>query len=234
MERSPPPGLIEGVTTRSSLTNDFRYGIVLGLSVMTIVFALAAPTEDWALAIGLAMQTTVLAVAATTSRSPLVRRRPTFVSIIVLALVFGCFVAAISPARWLVATVWGLVAIATMVIIARGGVLAMRERGVSAEVILAAITLYILVGVTFAFVITVGDAIAGGTWFAQTDNPSMSDRLYYSFITLTTTGYGDLTPATRGGHAVSVLEALIGQLYLVTIVGLLVGGFVRRKQVAAD
>ena len=204
--------------------------MVLALTVVTLMFVLAAPTDDWSLGLGLALQTMVLAVAATTSKSSLVRGRPTFISIVGVALLFGALVAVLSPAKWITATIWGVVALLTIFIIARGTARALREQGVSGQVIFGAITLYLLVGVTFAFVITVGDAIASGQWFVQTDSPSVSDRIYFSFITLTTTGYGDLTPATRGGHALSVLEALMGQLYLVTIVGLLVGGFVSRKQ----
>jgi len=48
--------------------------------------------------------------------------------------------------------------------------------------------------------------------------------------TLTTTGFGDYTPATAVGHALAVLEMLSGQLYLVTVIGVLVGNFVARRR----
>jgi hypothetical protein len=51
--------------------------------------------------------------------------------------------------------------------------------------------------------------------------------VYFSFTTLTTTGYGDYTAATRGGHALAVLEMLLGQLYLVTVISLLVANLRR-------
>ncbi len=47
-------------------------------------------------------------------------------------------------------------------------------------------------------------------------------RLYFSYVTLATLGYGDYTPAGNLGHAFAVLEALIGQLYLVTVVAVVV------------
>ena len=53
---------------------------------------------------------------------------------------------------------------------------------------------------------------------------------YYSFTTLTTTGFGDLTPATPAGHALAVIEMLTGQLYLVTVIGLLIGNFAARQR----
>ena len=49
---------------------------------------------------------------------------------------------------------------------------------------------------------------------------------------MTTTGFGDFTPAQRGGRAVAVLEMLIGQIYLVTVISLLVGNLRRRREAA--
>ena len=56
--------------------------------------------------------------------------------------------------------------------------------------------------------------------------------MYYSFTVLTTTtGFGDFTPATDAlGHAIAVIEMLTGQLYLVTVIGLLVGNFAARRR----
>ena len=45
---------------------------------------------------------------------------------------------------------------------------------------------------------------------------------------LTTTGFGDLTAAEPVGRALAVLEMLVGQLYLVTVIGVLIGSFGRR------
>jgi hypothetical protein len=47
-------------------------------------------------------------------------------------------------------------------------------------------------------------------------------RLYFSYVTLATLGYGDYTAASNLGHMLAVAEALIGQIYLVTVVALLV------------
>ena len=53
--------------------------------------------------------------------------------------------------------------------------------------------------------------------------------LYCSFVTLTTLGYGDITPLTKMARTFSVLEAVIGQLYLVVVLAWLVGMYVARK-----
>jgi hypothetical protein len=54
--------------------------------------------------------------------------------------------------------------------------------------------------------------------------------VYYSFTVLTTTGFGDYTAAQPFGHALAVLEMLTGQLYLVTVIGVVVGNFAGRAR----
>ena len=51
----------------------------------------------------------------------------------------------------------------------------------------------------------------------------MSNCLYFSFTTLTTVGFGDLAPRSDLGRTLAVFEALIGQIYMVTVVSLIVG-----------
>ena len=84
-----------------------------------------------------------------------------------------------------------------------------------------ALCIYLLGGLFFAYVF----AIVGWfdePFFAQVDEPEAVDFVYFSFVTLTTTGYGDLTARSDLGRMVAVSEALMGQLYLVTAVALLV------------
>jgi hypothetical protein len=52
---------------------------------------------------------------------------------------------------------------------------------------------------------------------------------YYSFVTLTTLGYGDITPLTKVAKAFSALEAVIGQLYLVVVIAPFVGMYVSKR-----
>ena len=52
---------------------------------------------------------------------------------------------------------------------------------------------------------------------------------YFSFVTITTLGYGDITPLTNRASALALIEALIGQIYLVVLVAWLVGMYVSRK-----
>jgi uncharacterized membrane protein len=77
------------------------------------------------------------------------------------------------------------------------------------------------------------DTISGESFFAEVANPNRPDFLYYSFTTLTTTGFGDFTAASELGRTLSVVEALTGQIYLVTIVALIVSNLRPRRRLDA-
>jgi hypothetical protein len=74
--------------------------------------------------------------------------------------------------------------------------------------------------------------IRGSGFFAQPGSHSAAEFLYFSFITLTTGGFGDLTAGDDVGRMMAVVEALIGQrqLYLVTVVALVVGNVGQRRR----
>jgi hypothetical protein len=79
-----------------------------------------------------------------------------------------------------------------------------------------------LFGLMFMFLYGAMAVLGQGPFFAQGTDGTRPLRLYFSFVTLATLGYGDYTPAGNLGHALAVLEALIGQLYLVTVVAVVV------------
>jgi uncharacterized membrane protein len=66
-----------------------------------------------------------------------------------------------------------------------------------------------------------------GPFFAQVADPSRSDFLYFSYVTVATVGYGDLTAASDLGRMLAVTEGLLGQIYLVTVVALIVSNLAR-------
>lgn len=109
----------------------------------------------------------------------------------------------------------------------------LRSRGgVTVEAVFGVLCLYILVGMGFALVY---GAIANvsGHFFAGGQAATGARCLYFSFTTLTTTGYGDFTATTNLGHTLSVTEALVGQIYLVTIVSVIVSNL-RPRRASAD
>ena len=98
---------------------------------------------------------------------------------------------------------------------------------------MGALCIYVLLGMLWAFGYGAIGAFESGPFFAEQATANVSDFLYFSFVTLTTVGYGDLTAAGGLGRAIAVVEALFGQLYLVTVVALVVSRMARMAPVAA-
>jgi hypothetical protein len=105
---------------------------------------------------------------------------------------------------------------------------------VNTQSVTGAICVYLLLGMIFVFVYGAVAALGDGPFFAQATDGTRSLRLYFSFVTLATLGYGDYTPASELGHTLAVMEALIGQLYLVTVVALLVANIGPRRRRAGS
>ena len=94
---------------------------------------------------------------------------------------------------------------------------------ITVRLVLGALAIYLLLGLTYAYLYPVIGVLTGQPFFVQTDKAGSIDFVYFSYVTLTTVGYGDFTAATSAGRIFAVSEALIGQLYLVSAVALLVG-----------
>ena len=107
----------------------------------------------------------------------------------------------------------------------------LKSEGVNREIIYAAILLYLLAALLWAFLYTFLELVDPASFNIDLDQPQgyLLVFQYYSFVTITTLGYGDITPVTEVAKAFSVLEAVIGQLYLVVVVAWLVGMHVSRK-----
>jgi uncharacterized membrane protein len=93
-----------------------------------------------------------------------------------------------------------------------------------------ALCVYLLVGLFYAFTyIALSSAASTPDFFAQTSDPNGVDFIYFSFITISTTGYGDLSPVGDLGRMLAVTEAVTGQLYLVSAVALVIGNLGRER-----
>jgi hypothetical protein len=104
-----------------------------------------------------------------------------------------------------------------------------QQAGVTVQVVSGALAFYLVVGLLFASIIGFLDTVDSGAYFTQGTSVTNGERVYYSFTVLTTTGFGDYTAAQPIGHALAVLEMLTGQLYLVTVIGVVVGNFAGRR-----
>jgi hypothetical protein len=120
-----------------------------------------------------------------------------------------------------------LLALVGPIVIARRLV---RQDTINFRTVAGAVCIYLLAGLFFALVFWTMGAIQSRGFFAQVNPASPTDFVYYSFITLTTVGYGDLTAVHNAGRLSSVLEALFGQLYLVSVVALLVSNVGRDRR----
>jgi hypothetical protein len=97
-----------------------------------------------------------------------------------------------------------------------------RRRSATSATLAGAVAIYLLLGLIFADVYMCLAQLSGIAFFAQTAAPTSVAYLYFSYTTLTTVGFGDLTAGTDPGRMLAVVEALMGQLYLVTIVAFIV------------
>jgi len=105
------------------------------------------------------------------------------------------------------------------------------SKEVTRETIFAAIVAYLLIALMWAFLYMVLEKLAPGSFSIPEDALRSETKhfQYFSFVTITTLGYGDVTPLTDKASALAMLEALVGQIYLVVLVAWLVGMYVSRK-----
>jgi len=104
----------------------------------------------------------------------------------------------------------------------------LHHRRVTYETVLGALCAYVLIGLLFAFVYLAVDDFRDAPFFAQPSPHSQGEFLYFSFVSLTTLGFGDLSPSVGLPQALTVMEALIGSVFLVTLVARLVTLWVRQ------
>jgi hypothetical protein len=208
----------------------FRYGGVLLLTLAIALFALIATDSGAVRTIELFAAGATLLVAVLTSRAPAATRRLAGAGVGVVVLVGGITAAVVGPHPALTfAGTTGLLALTAGVILA-GLVRLVIERGVVLQAVFGALAVYMLVGLAFAFL--VGTLATGEStpYFASGTDATQNARVYFSFTALTTTGFGDYTAATRAGRALVVLEMLVGQLYLVTVIATLVGNLRHQRR----
>ena len=98
------------------------------------------------------------------------------------------------------------------------------EDKITSDVIMGAICVYFLIGLAWAFIFFTLELFQPGSFqMPQGQGIDLSHFSYYSYVTLTTLGYGDITPISNQARSLALLEAIMGQLYIAILVAKLVG-----------
>ena len=221
-----------GLADALRLTEPRRdFGIVLAAIVVAMIFQLAAPVTDSTRMISIVLQATVIVLAlraAGFSRHVVEAAASALVVLagIVAIALFG--VGDVHPAAPKLVTL-GLILLTPTAIVA-GVIRELREDGrVTVQSVICGLSLYLLIGMAFAVFFDAIQDLSDTDFFANGVEGNPNDFLYFSLATLTTTGYGDFAAATDLGRAISVTEALIGQMYLVTVLAVIVSNVTRSR-----
>ncbi len=205
-----------------------RFGLLLGvLSLLLILLPLLAETGHGLIVVGLGFPVLLLASAyAVGGRETALGRAVLFLA--GLAVVGDVLLHVVAPAPMIVLS-RSLQAAFLLLVAGLLLVRIFREREVTADTILGGICVYLLLGIVFHAVFALleylvpGSFVAGGRAIPDVGLGRHPELLYYSFVTLTTLGYGDITPTWSLPRSLSAVEAVIGQLYLTILVAILVG-----------
>jgi hypothetical protein len=196
------------------------FGVVLLLVLATYATTSLTRYTGWsAVAISvLGSFTTVIALASSGVRDVLVRiggglaiASVTFA--VLAALVDRNGLLAISGLLQILLFIWAAAAVLRAVL---------AESEVGFKTILGAISVYLIFGLLFTSLYVVIDKLQAGSFFEPARELQTGDYVFFSFTTLTTTGYGNLVPGGQPGKMFSVLEMLLGQIFLVTLIAGLV------------
>lgn len=202
------------------------YGLVFLLIVATLLSTALASDVRWGRALTALLMTTTLLLTFRASRV-LPQHRGLVAGVVAALLVVAAVATFTSDAtgNQLLALIIaaGFVIAASLAIVRR----LRSQSAVTMKTVMGALCVYLFIGFFFVVVYTGVDLVDDSAFFAQTDVAGGVEFVYFSFITQATVGYGDLSPATDLGRMLAITQALLGQVYLVTIVAALVSNLGR-------
>lgn len=197
------------------------YGLVLFLILTTFVVTVTLPPQGWAGRVGAVAIAGLTAVIALTSSDVRLERVRLAGLAAILATALA-IVAKLAEARALLGV--GFIIVSVLLAIAASTILSrvIRAVDVSFRTILGAISVYTLLGLLYGNLFLALGELKGSDVFSGVEHATARDYMFFSYTTLTTTGYGNLVPRGDIGQILAVLEMLTGQIFLVTLVAGLV------------
>ncbi len=216
------PGRLAEVLNLTAPRHSFA--VVFFAIVVTVIFQLSVPDTEITRMINVVLQGTVALLALRAAGAHVRMLRGSLIIVAVMIAIGLIGVALPSEATRIASRlVLLLLIIATPVAVIAGVVRELREdKRVTVQTVYCGLCIYMLIGTAFAVLFGAIEDIGNTPFFTTVTTGTPSDFLYYSLATLTTTGYGDFVAATELGRAMSVTEALIGQMYLVTVLAVIV------------
>ena len=217
------------MTAAAADSSGDRFGLVFLLLISTFVLdAVVTDPRGQAAVLVICLAALLLVMRVTTTRPrtwPLLRAVSSVASLALVAVAVaapGGLTAAVL-ALWL-----AVVLAATILAIVRR---VLSHRAVTVQTVLGGLSAYLLIGFLFSALYTALAQLGSGDFFSGGQPANSSTLQYFSFVTMTTTGYGDFTAAGTTARSLAVLEALLGQIFLVTLVARLVAMFGQRRPV---
>lgn len=213
-----------------ALEGSHRYGLVLVVVGVPIAFSLAVTgNEPWSRFLSVLLFAFAIIIILAVANA---RRRVQIVALVLLvAVVMTSLIDLIvdsTPTLGVARAIVGIMIALAPFTLVRGVIQHLRAEGrVTLDAVYGAVAIYLLIGAFFASIDNAVGAIGSASFFNQADNPPFETYLYFSYVTLSTVGYGDFTPATSLARALAIAEALFGPLYLVTVVAVLVSNIGR-------
>jgi hypothetical protein len=226
-QRPSPPRAARRPPLGERLHGPDSYGLLLLLIALSLLLTALVGEQRWGRVIITAISggTTLFAYWTSRPHARVLRWVVIGVAVAVVGASVGVLAGSGTVLDGASQTTIALLTAASPVVVGRR---LLRHPRVQGSTILGALCIYLLFGLFFAYLYSAIGAISG-PFFADQPQASIVDCLYFSYASLTTVGYGDLVAAQDLGRMLAISEALIGQLYLVTVVALLVGNIGRDR-----